>query len=532
MERKLTEKEIVSRLDDALKRKNIYVFYQPQVNYSTNRIVGAEALVRWKDPKFGIQYPADFIPVLEAKGLMQKTDLYVFEEVCSFQKRCRDEGVYVVPISVNISRTDLSEGLSFVDSLEKIRKAYDIPVYYLRIEITEKFAVGGKELILSALDRLHELGYVVVMDDFGTGFSSLNILKDLKVDIMKFDMSFLSGNMDVRSGKIINSVIQMAKWLNTPVIAEGVETIEQADYMQSMGCYYIQGQLYKKPVRAEDFFRLIKDVKSESLSFNYKSFGENKENSFWNPNSVESLIFNRFIGPAAIFTYQKGEINVLRVNQKYFNELAMRMDEASVLKINHWETIDSLDRDKYESVLKDIIKTYKEEECETWRNLNSDCCGQDRVCIRSSIQLISVMGDQYLFFSEIRNITAEKEALQQLRDNVKKFEMAGDQSNTFSWEYDISTKEMRPCSRCMRVLNLPPVIKDYPEPVIESGLFPAEIADMYRDWHKKLEEGADHLEAILPLTAERVPFHVRYTAEFDENGRPYKAYGSAVQVVD
>ncbi|MBQ9550150.1 MAG: EAL domain-containing protein [Lachnospiraceae bacterium] len=532
MERKLTEKETVSRLDDALMRNYIYVSYQPQINYSTNRIVGAEALVRWKDPKFGPQYPVDFIPVLETKGLMYKIDLFVFEEVCAFQKRCRDEGIYAVPVSVNISRSDIAEDLSFVNSMEKIRKAYDIPVYYLRIEITEKFAVERKELILSALDRLHDLGYVVVMDDFGTGYSSLNILKDLKVDIMKFDMSFLSENTDVRSGKIINSVVQMAKWLNTPVIAEGVETVEQADFMQSMGCYYIQGQLYKEPVGSEEFFEMIKDVKSESLSFNYKSFGENKDNSFWNPHSVESLLFNRFIGPAGIFTYQKGEVNVLRVNQKYINELAMHMDEASILRMNPWNTIDNADREKYENVLKDIIKTYKEEECETWRNLDSDCCGRDRVCIRSSIQLISVMGDQYLFFSAIRNITAEKEAVGELNDNIKKFEMAGDQSNTFSWEYNILSKEMRPCSRCKRVLGLPSVIKDYPEPVIESGLFPAEIADMYRDWHKKLAEGADHLEAILPLTADKVLFHVRYTAEFDENGRPYKAYGSAVQVVD
>ena len=108
----------------------------------------------------------------------------------------------------------------------------------------------------------------------------------------------------------------------------------------------------------------------------------------------------------------------------------------------------------------------------------------------------------------------------------------GDQANIFAWEYTIDTREMRPCSRCMRVLGLPEVLHNYPEPVIASGLFPPDYVDMYRKWHQQLEDGVGKLDAIIPLTEDRIPFHVRYTTQYDENGRPLKAFGSAIQVVD
>ncbi len=532
MERKLKEKEIISRFDKALKNKDIYVSFQPQVNYSNSRVVSAEALIRWDDGDFGLQYPSDFLPVLEKNRLILKADLFVFEEVCRFQRKCLDGGIHAVPISVNISRFDIIDGKKYLDAIEDIRIKYDIPVYYLRIEITESFALDGMEPVSSALDMLHEAGYVVAMDDFGTGYSSLNIFKDLNVDIIKLDMRFLSDNTDSRSGKIVNSLVQMAKWINTPVIAERVETVEQADFMHSLGCSYIQGYLIMRPVNEDEFLKIIKDTKIESMVFNYKSFGGSQDSSFWNPSSAETLLFNRFMGPSGIFIYQNGRIDALRVNRKYIKELGMHIDEASILNMDLWNSIVPEDREKYEDALKNVIKSYDEEEVETWRMLNSKCCGKDRICIRSSLQLIGSMSDQYLFFVTIRNITTEKEALQKLESNLKKFEMASDQNNTFSWEYDISTKDMRPCSRCIRVLGLPALLRNYPEPVIESGLFPPEYADLYRDWHKQLERGAEKLEGVIPLTGDRIPFIVRYTAEFDENGRPYKAYGSATQVVE
>ena len=164
----------------------------------------------------------------------------MFEEVCSFLKKCIVKDITPVPISVNMSRFDVLDGDLYVDEIESVRKDYDVPVELIRIEITESFAIHGLNSITPILNKLHDYGYVVEMDDFGAGYSSLNILKDLDVDIIKLDMSFLKGDIGGRGGAILGSIMMMAKWLNTPTIAEGVETMEQADYMRSIGYCYVQ----------------------------------------------------------------------------------------------------------------------------------------------------------------------------------------------------------------------------------------------------------------------------------------------------
>ena len=145
--------------------------------------------------------------------------------------------------------------------------------------------------------------------------------------------------------------------------------------------------------------------------------------------------------------------------------------------------------------------------------------------------MIGTNGNEYLFLETINNITRQIHEYEELNLSEKRFRYASEQINIYAWEYDVSTKEMRPCFRCMRDLGLPPLLKNYPEPVIENGIFPADYADMYRDWHKQIENGVKELEAVIPLTPNRVPFLVRYTTEFDENGRPLKAYGSAELII-
>ena len=528
--RKLTSDEIRERFQEALNGGHIYVCYQPQINHMTGRMTGAEALMRWDDPEYGPQNPADFIPCLEEADLILQADLFVFREVCSLLSYCRDSGHAMVPISVNMSRYDIYNNHRYVEEIEKIRHEYGIPVSCLRIEITEGSAIGGLELITSVLDKMHEIGYIVEMDDFGSGYSSLNILKDLDVDIIKLDMRFLDGEIGGRGGTIISSMVQMTKWLQTPVIAEGVETPEQADYMRSIGCYNVQGFLYSKPLIKEEFLKQSEKYDFEPQNTRAGLLDDIDAGKFWNPDSMETLLFNNFVGPAAIYSYENGKIEMLKVNRKYVNEIGMNVNEDILLTKSPVDSMNERDRAAYEETLKKAIESGEEEECETWHEVSSKCCGDDMVCIRSSLRLIGSAGEQYLFFVGIRNITAEKIRFDSLVESEKKFRMASEQNNTFAWEYEIQTKRMRPCARCMRELGLPALLENYPEPVIESGLFPAEIADKYREWHRRLAEGEKQLAGIMPLTEDRIPFMVRYTTEFDENGRPYKAYGSATEV--
>ncbi|MBR7084951.1 MAG: EAL domain-containing protein [Oscillospiraceae bacterium] len=531
MQKQMNEQELLACFEEALASKQFQVFYQPKINHSTGRMIGAEALMRWIHPVYGIQYPSNFIPMLEKNDLIYRADLNVFQSTCEFLKSCLEQGVKPVPISVNMSRYDIYRK-NYVDQIEKLRQQYQIPVKYLHVEITETSAIGGMELVSNALNKLHQYGYIVEMDDFGSGYSSLNILKDLEVDVIKMDMRFLSGNIDGRGGTIISAIIQMAKWLGTPVVAEGVETREQADFMKSIGCNYIQGYLYSKPVSETEFRKKLSQLEHEPMVPALDLIHTMDAGKFWNPASLETLIFNHFVGGAVIFTYQDGKVEILRVNEKYIKELSMNMTEKEIIRHDPWRAFDEENRKIYEDTLLRAIKSNDEESCETWRTICSEICGETKMCIRSFIRMIGKTETQYLFYAMVQNITTEKQQYQALYNSEKRFRFASEQINVYAWEYIIATKQMRPCFRCMRDLHLPPLLENYPEPAIELGIFPQDYADMYRDWHRQLEQGVEYLEAIIPLTVGRVPFHVRYTLEKDEAGKPLKAYGSAALVVD
>lgn len=526
----LGEQEIVGMMEYALGQKQFIVYYQPQYDHSTGMLVGAEALVRWKHPEKGLISPGVFIPIFEKNGFITKLDLYVFEQVCIFLRKCLDNKWAMVPISSNFSRHDIFQK-NFTESLERIRKKYDVPAKYLRVEITESVIVGSSQHVNEVVRSLHECGYVVEMDDFGSGYSSLNVLKDIELDIIKLDMLFLSEERQSnRGGTILSSVVRMAKWLGMPVIAEGVEQVSQADFLRSIGCDYIQGYLYSKPLPEEEFEKFLKSSMVGAKIPQLRLIERLNAFDFWDPKSLETLIFSNYVGGAAIFEYHNGQVEILRVNQKYLSELGMNLTEKQLIESDPMAVFDETNKQIYCDMLNRAIESMEEEECETWRTISSECCGDDYFCIRTNARVIGRGGDSYLFYAMIRNITTEKEHLARIERRELGYQRAFDEVDIYYWEYTVSTREMRPCFRCMRDLGLPPLLTNYPDSAIEQGVFPPEIADMYRDWHRQIENGAPHLEAVLPLTMNRVPFLVRYTTEFDETGRPVKAYGSAVKV--
>lgn len=527
----LSEQEIIGMMETALVAEQFVVYYQPQYNHSTGMLVGAEALVRWKHPEKGLISPGVFIPIFEDTGFITKLDFYVFKQVCRFIRRCSEKGIHLVPVSINFSRYDVFQP-DFVEQLEEIRKRYKVESKYLRVEITESAAMGSSQRINDIIRKLHECGYLVEMDDFGSGYSSLNVLKDIELDIIKLDMLFLEEETENnRGGTIVSAVIRMAKWLGIPVIAEGVETVKQADFLRSIGCDYIQGYLYSKPLPEEEYEERVSRNQVGSTVPQMRLIDTLNACDFWDPESQETLIFSNYVGGAAIFDYCDGEVELLRVNQKYLQEMCMNQSEKDLITSKFMTAFDEANKKIYTDMLERAIRSMDEEECETWRNLSSVCCGDERICIRSNVRMIGKSDHSYLFYAMIRNVTAEKMHYAAIEDSEKRFKMASEQVNIYFWEYTVATKEMRPCFRCMRDLGLPALLTNYPDSAIEMGVFPPEVADEYRDWHRRIAEGEKTLEAIMPLTVGRVPFHVRYTTEFDENGNPIKAYGSAALVV-
>jgi len=530
----LGEHEIVGMMRTALRGRQFLVYYQPQYNHSTGMLVGAEALVRWLHPEKGLISPAQFIPVFERNGFITQLDQYVFEEVCVFLQKRLEQKVPVVPISVNLTRYDLFAP-GFLDGLEAIRQKHNVPVKYVRIEITESSAQGNSLLFNEALSVLHRYGYIVEMDDFGSGYSSLNILKDIDFDMIKMDMNFFKeqDGQTGRGGTILSSVVRMVNWLQLPLIAEGVETVEQADFLSSIGCDYIQGYLYAKPMPEEEYDKLLRGSHTGVAAPNMHLIETMDASRFWSNDSLETLIFSNYVGGAAIFDYSKGgSAEILRVNKKYLQELGMNLSERDLVYQDILGFLDEKDAEVFRKTLDKAIETGEEQECETWRRLSSSCCGEDHICIRSTMRVVGRSKGNYIFYAMIRNITAEKQRYTQILDSERRFKAASEQINIYYWEYTVATHEMRPCFRCMRDLGMPALLTNYPDSAIEMGVFPPEVADLYRDWHRQIDAGIPSLEAVLPLTVGRIPFHVRYTTEFDESGHPIKAYGSAALVVD
>ena len=251
--RMLEEQELINNLNEALEKKEFCIYLQPIYNVADDKIICAEALVRWNHSIKGVISPNVFIPLFERNGLITKLDHYVWDLACKSMRDSLDRGEELIPISVNVSRVNLflpELGNELVDLLTK----YKLTPKMLKLEITESSYTKDQKQLSSAVEILKHLGFNIVMDDFGIGYSSLNVLKDMPIDIVKVDMSFIN---DVEKSKkadiIMKNMVRMAKELGISVVVEGVETRSQLEYLKSIDCFQIQGFLYSRPVPEADF---------------------------------------------------------------------------------------------------------------------------------------------------------------------------------------------------------------------------------------------------------------------------------------
>ena len=243
---------IVSNVDEAIKEGWIVSYYQPVVFSKDNKLCGVEALARWIDPKYGFLNPAVFINALEDAHLAYKVDLAMLDLVCKNMRRVLDEGGVIVPTSINFSRGDFSM-IDVPEEVVKITNKYKIPTEYLHIEITESALLDEQVDLVDAMARLRKNGFALWLDDFGSGYSSFNTIKDYAFDVVKLDMAFLKGfDKNEKAKPVIESVIKMADSINMRTLCEGVETKEQAEFLKKIGCERLQGYLFSKPISYEE----------------------------------------------------------------------------------------------------------------------------------------------------------------------------------------------------------------------------------------------------------------------------------------
>ncbi|WP_229778473.1 EAL domain-containing protein [Acidaminococcus fermentans] len=325
-------KYILQHLEEALENHWVQVYYQPVIRTLTGDLCGLEALARWVDPQSGILSPATFIPVLEEARQIHRLDAYMLEEVCRTIRQRLDANLPIIPVSFNLSRYDFSS-LDVFSLVEDTRQKYNIPRDFLHVEITESVLAQNAGEVHQEVDRLRAEGYEVWLDDFGSGFSSLNILKDFQLDLIKLDMGFLR-NFTEKSRTIVSSAITMAKRLRLKTLVEGVETREQADFLASIGCGRQQGFYYGKPQPLKDTLALMEQEKRVVEPRKWCHYYDRASGEIHETNS-----------PLALFGMdEKGAIRYLYTNGAYDNairHMGYTLQEIQY-NLNHPENRDAL----------------------------------------------------------------------------------------------------------------------------------------------------------------------------------------------
>ena len=340
------ELQLLAEVQEGLKKDEFIFFVQPQCNINSGKIVGGEALVRWKHSTKGMIPPGVFIPVLEKNGFIADLDRVVWRKVCKWLRECIDKGYYVIPVSINISRIDIFS-MDVAEYLKELVEEYQIPTGLLKVEITESAYAENNDKIIRTVKQLREADFLVMMDDFGSGYSSLNMLKSVAVDVLKIDMRFLEINeKEVEKGiGILESVVNMARQMQMPIIVEGVETKIQENFLRKMGCRYTQGYYYYKPLPVEEFEGLIADKRN--LDFDGFYYNQNEAfhvREFLDDNLFNDTVMNNILGAAAFYELYENCIEIVRVNEQYYKLAGVPFDEKEEYRKRFWNHVVDEDR--------------------------------------------------------------------------------------------------------------------------------------------------------------------------------------------
>ena len=340
------EIRILSDVQEGIDNDEFTFYIQPQCDFTKGKIVGGESLVRWIHREKGLVPPGIFIPVLEKNGFVADLDRIVWKKVCEWQRACLDKGLEPVPISVNVSRIDIFS-MDVPKYLFSLLEQYDLSPDLLKVEITESAYAENEDKIVETVKQLRDRGFIVMMDDFGSGYSSLNMLKSVPVDVLKMDMRFLEINEqeEEKGIGILDSVINMAKQMRVPVVVEGVETQQQENHLLKMGCRYAQGYFYYKPMPKEAFEEMI----SDSRNVDHEGFWCRQTESvhikeFLDTNLFNDVMANNILGPAAFYDLYENNIEITRVNEQYFRLAGISTQEDEDYRKRFWNHVRDDDR--------------------------------------------------------------------------------------------------------------------------------------------------------------------------------------------
>lgn len=522
------EREVVAGIESALREDRIELFLQPKCNIRTGKIVGAEALARWRHPERGIVAPGEFIPLIERNGLVRSLDLRVWEKTAAWIRGLIDEGVQPVPVSVNVSRADIYL-VDVAAELHALVERYGIDPSLIEVEITESAYSERPDRIVAAFDALAERGFTVLMDDFGSGYSSLNMLKDINVDVLKIDMRFLDRD-DRRSKDIMESVIRMARWLDLPVIAEGVETREQVNFLLDVGCSYAQGYYYARPMEAAAFEALLTDgskVQHEQCALQDARRPILDFRDLLHENTISDRMLSSIIGSVALYSYADGDLRLIRGNEAYRRLIATlgegvngAEEGGSLLPFVHDE-----DRDALVAAAEETVRSCPDDGVEVVvRRMGTNGCHWHKMRL---FHLNTTNGSATVYGS-VTDVTERMEYMEALRKSEQRFEMTLEASGTVVFELDIPTRTARYSEFLQQAFGLAETVANAPEGFIEQGTVAEESIEDFRAIYRDLYAGAPRTSAVVRAImgdGSRAWNRVTLLAMPNETGAPVKAVG-------
>ena len=349
LECQMQDAEMVGSMMKGLQNGEFIEYYQPKYYSDTETIVGAEALARWKKPDGEIITPSRFAGLFERNGFIRRLDFYIFERVCKFLADAKANDRKVLPVSVNFSRVHMHD-LHFPQRLLALTQKYGVDPKDLEIELTESAFFVDTKNINKVVDMLHEYGFSIAIDDFGSGFSSLNMLKDSNFDTLKIDANFLDGfERGGKVGTVVTSVMRMAKWLGIPVVAEGVETREQVDFLRTLGCEMIQGYYYSRPIPREEYEMLLDRNDVVAVSKEKPTLVTlSGINAVFGGDSIVNSILDGILGGFGIYELSGKSMEAIRVNRAYYelmgypNVSAFREHSLNILTQIHQSDVEKL----------------------------------------------------------------------------------------------------------------------------------------------------------------------------------------------
>ncbi|HOK81735.1 MAG TPA: EAL domain-containing protein [Clostridia bacterium] len=448
----LEESKLSSHMKEGLEKGEFQVYLQPKYRLDTERIVGSEALIRWFHPQRGLITPNKFIPLFERNGLIFNLDIFVIESVCKILKGWKEQGKKIYPVSVNISRLNILQN-NIAETIKDVVDSYGLDTSLLNLEITETAYIDNPELLNKVIAKLRSYGFVISIDDFGSGYSSLNTLKDVPVDILKIDLKFLLNfDKDSKGASILSSVVRMAKALSMEIVAEGVETKEQASFLRSVGCKYAQGYYYSKPVEVSRFEEMVE--KQESIESYYEAddfISQQDIENFWeNDATINNFLANIF-GGFGIYEIKDGVINICKVNDGYYDLIGCTRDNYYQYNKNVLDRIHPADRSK---VLSAFLKTLDSHAPEVVIYRRKNAKGQT-IWLKSKICYIAGNNTHSLYYVYLTDISDQIKAEKELRINEIKHKIITNNLSDMIFEWNENTDTVTVCDRFKSVFGYP-----------------------------------------------------------------------------